>query len=124
MTEQSGTYECVYPAHEVGFGVIEVKRFVVVVESADGVRRRVRELVEEAARRLDVQVNDPGKLECSDPLLPAALDEFLSLIGSTSSDLSRAWFPSELVGRELLSEGQEYSKRTLEMAGLPEDLHV
>jgi hypothetical protein len=96
----------------------------VVIESADGVRRRVRELVDEAARRLDVQVNDPGTLEWSGPPLPAALDEFLSLIGSTRSDLSRAWFPSGLVGRELLVEGHEHSKRTLEIAGLPEDLLV
>lgn len=90
-----------------------------VAKSAD-VGHRVRELVEEAARRLGVEVNST-KLERSGPPLPAALDEFLAMIGPTNSDLRSAWFPNERVGREILSEGREHSRRTLEIAGLPED---
>ena len=91
-----------------------------VAESAD-VRHRVRELVEEAARRLGVEVNST-KLERSGPPLPAALDAFLAMIGPTNSDLSEAWFPTGRVGSEILSEGREHSRQTLEIAGLPEDL--
>ena len=54
------------------------KSHLVENEPADSVRYRVRGLVEEAARRLDVRVDGPGKLEHSDPPLPAALDEFLA----------------------------------------------
>ena len=57
----------------------------------------------------------------SDPPLPAALDEFLGLIGPTNRDLSRAWFPSARIGREILSEGRDHARRTLEIVGLPED---
>ena len=93
-----------------------------VAESAEVVRRRVRELVEEAARRLDVQILAFEEPKWSDPSLPAALDEFLMLIGSTSSDLGRTWFPGEFVGREVLSEGKERSQVTLATAGLPDEL--
>lgn len=90
-------------------------------ESVNGVRSRVRELVGEAARRLGVAV-EPIKLEHGGPPLPAALDEFLAMFGLTDGDLSRAWFPSARVGCEILSEGREHMRRTLELAGLPENL--
>lgn len=91
-----------------------------VAESVNGVRHCVRELVAEAARRLGVVV-DPTKVEHAGPPLPAALDEFLAMLGPADGDLSLAWFPSERVGREILSEGREHMRRTLEIAGLPEE---
>ena len=90
-------------------------------ESAGGVRTRVGELVGETARRLGVGV-ESNEVEDGGPSLPAALDEFLAMLGPRDGDLGRAWFPSARVGREVLSDGREHMRRTLEIAGLPHDL--
>jgi hypothetical protein len=86
------------------------------------VRTRIRELVDQARRVLDV-APDTGS-RCSDSAvrdvcaalrikdLPAALDEFMREAGTGESVLMQRWFPSARSGYTVLLEGRRRLEAT------------